>query len=585
MNAERLLQHYERIADAPDAIARLRRFILDLAVRGKLVPQDANDEPASELLKRIAKEKSRLVKAGELRKPRDLDTGNGVDEPFVIPASWRWVRLDGIGGIVGGGTPSATDANNFAEPGEGIPWLTPADLGGYSDLYISRGSRDLTEKGARKSSATLMPKGTVLFTSRAPIGYVAIASNPISTNQGFKSIVPYVSDCSRFIATAMKAFAPEIDAKAPGTTFKEVSGKIVAAVPFPLPPLAEQRRIVAKVDELMGLCDRLEAARAGREAVRDRLAAASLARLNAPDPETFQADARFALDALPALTTRPDQIKRLRQTILNLAVRGKLVPQDPEDEPASDLLKRIAKKRAALLKAGYPNPDEARTQIKKLNEQSVPDSLDALPQGWAWATLLQCSGLVIDCKNKTAPYVGSGIRLIRTTNVRDGRMNLNDQKYIDQKTYEIWSARCTPEPGDILITREAPMGEVCLIPPGEKICLGQRMMLARLVPDTIDPNFMIYSLRDPNLMDRVQDKPIGATVQHLRVGGVETLLVPLPPLAEQRRIVAKVDALIALCDRLEASLTATAATRRRLLDALLAEALAPGEVAELEAAE
>ena len=101
------------------------------------------------------------------------------------------------------------------------------------------------------------------------------------------------------------------------------------------------------------------------------------------------------------------------------------------------------------------------------------------------------------------------------------------------------------------------MGEVCLIPPGEQICLGQRMMLARLVPDTIDPNFMLYSLRDPDLMDRVQDKPLGMTVQHLRVGGVETLLVLLPPLAEQHRIVAKVDELMALCDRLEASLAVT----------------------------
>lgn len=164
-------------------------------------------------------------------------------------------------------------------------------------------------------------------------------------------------------------------------------------------------------------------------------------------------------------------------------------------------------------------------------------------------------------------------------------MNLNGQKYVNQKTYEIWSARCAPEPGDILITREAPMGEVCLIPPGEQICLGQRMMLARLVPETIDREFMIYSLRNPKLMDRVQDKPIGATVQHLRVGGVETLLVPVPPLAEQQRIVAKVDALMALCDRLEASLATAAATRRRLLDALLAEALAPAEDREMEAAE
>jgi type I restriction enzyme, S subunit len=186
----------------------------------------------------------------------------------------------------------------------------------------------------------------------------------------------------------------------------------------------------------------------------------------------------------------------------------------------------------------------------------------------------QCAALVIDCHNKTAPYSPFGTPLVRTTNVRDGKLNLNGLKYVDESTYKRWSARCEPEPGDILITREAPMGEVAVIPGGMRICLGQRMMLARLVPDTIDPRFMLYSLRDPFLMNRVQDKPVGATVQHLRVGGVETLLIPLPPLAEQHRIVAKVDELLAVCDQLETRLTATQADSRCLLLAVLAETLA-----------
>ena len=304
----------------------------------------------------------------------------------------------------------------------------------------------------------------------------------------------------------------------------------------PLPPLAEQHRIVAKVDELMALCDRLEAA---REGCRDWLTAASLVRLDRPDPDAaaFRGYAVRALETFPSLTERPDQIKALRRTIPNLAVRGKLVEQDPEDEPASVLLERASKRRTELLKAGYPNASEARTQLKKLSQQKLPRTLQPLLFGWSWATLQQCSLLVVDCKNKTAPYSQTGIKLIRTTNVRNGELNSNDQKYVNDETYAIWSGRCIPEAGDILITREAPMGEVCLVPFGEKICLGQRMMLARLVPETIDSGFTLYSLRDPNLMDRVQDKPLGMTVQHLRVGGVETLLVPLPPLAEQRRIV------------------------------------------------
>jgi type I restriction enzyme S subunit len=564
MNANRLLAHYERIADAPDAITRLRRFILDLAVRGKLVPQDANDEPASELLKRIAKEKARLVKAGDLRKPREFDGGNELVEPFSIPSVWQWARLDAIGAIVGGGTPSATDAENFAKPGEGVPWLTPADLGGYSDLYISRGSRDLSEKGSRASSATVMPKGTVLFTSRAPIGYVAIAANAISTNQGFKSIVPYVPDCSRFIATAMMAFAPEIDAKAPGTTFKEVSGKIVAAIPFPLPPLAEQRRIVAKVDELMGLCDRLEAAREACEVMRDRLALASLARLNAPDPETFQDDARFALDALPALTTRPDQIKRLRQTTLNLAVRGKLIPQDPNDEPAWELLKRIATDK---VERAVSARDRRATKIKPLSGDVVPFPL---PSHWLWVSFgditisrdgerIPISREEREQRAKVYDYYGAS-----------GVIDRIDGYLFDKPLLLIG------EDGANLVNRSTP---IAFIARGKYWVNNHAHVL-----DGLSEGFLRYVELFINAID-LKPYVTGTAQPKMNQAKMNSIPVALPPLAEQHRIVAKVDALMALCDRLEASLTATAATRRRLLDALLAEALAPMDAREMEAAE
>jgi len=494
MNAERLLAHYEKIADAPNAVVRLRRFVLDLAVRGKLVPQDASDEPASELLKRIAAEKARLVKAGEIRNKPELPAVAEDDAPFDLPRTWKWVRLANVIDFSAGRTPSRHDPS-FWNTGDHA-WASIADM---EDGQVLGTTKETVSNRARDKVFGSQPEapGTLIMSFKLTIGKIARLGIPAFHNEAIIAIRPHLPDLDPYLFKVLPQFARRADPKGAvkGATLNRES---ISNILLPLPPLAEQHRIVAKVDELMGLCDRLEAARQRREAARDRLSAASLARLNAPDPETFEADARFALDALPALTARADQIKHLRKTVLNLAMRGKLVPQNPKDQPASELLKRIAKKRAELLKAGYPNPDEARTQIKKLAEQSVPDGLEALPRGWAWATLLQCSALVIDCKNKTAPYASSGIRLIRTTNVRDGRMNLNDQKYVDQKTYEIWSARCTPEPGDILITREAPMGEVCLIPPGEEICLGQRMMLARLVPDTIDRNFMIYSLRDPN---------------------------------------------------------------------------------------
>ena len=572
MNADWLLAHYERIADAPEAVPRLRRFILDLAVRGKLVEQDPNDKPAVELLKRIAEEKAeRVGKARETKNRSELPTVKIDEFPFEIPAKWCWARFGNIVDFSAGRTPSRNEPS-YWKSGDHA-WVSIADMEDGKPLTATK---ETISKKAAKQVFRSEPEqiGTIIMSFKLTIGKIARLGIPAYHNEAIISIRPHISEFGSHLFTVLPFFARQGKTKGAikGATLNRAS---ISNILIPLPPLAEQHRIVAKVDELMALCDRLEKARAAREATRDRMAAASLVRLNDPDPDpvVFRNHAAFALENLAPLTTRTDQIKALCQTILSLAVRGKLVEQDPNDEPTSELLRRMDVARLEMLEAGYPNPSEAQTQLKKLSTQTVPDYVENLPTGWSWATLQQCAMLVVDCKNKTAPYSPTGIRLVRTTNVKDGKLNASDQKYVNQETYEVWSARCKPETGDILITREAPMGEVCLIPPGETICLGQRIMLVRLVAGFIDRNFMLYSLRDPGLMDRVQDKPLGMTVQHLRVGGIETLLVAVPPLDEQHSIVAKVDELMVLCDRLEATLATDDDTRRRLLDALLHEVL------------
>ena len=228
---------------------------------------------------------------------------------------------------------------------------------------------------------------------------------------------------------------------------KRVPTEYFAHSPFPLPPLAEQHRIVAKVDELMGCATGWRRRGRAREATRDRLAAASLARLNAPDPETFQADARFALDALPALTTRPDQIKALRQTILNLAVRGKLVPQDANDEPASELLKRIAKAKVERKK----KTGDARIKIEA---DPSPDELDMpLPLGWAVQSFENLF-LFIDYRGNTPPKTDDGIPLITAKNIRIGYLNREPREYISKATFKTWMTRGFPEIGDLFFTTE-----------------------------------------------------------------------------------------------------------------------------------
>lgn len=564
MNADRLLAHYERIADAPDAIARLHRFILDLAVRGKLVAQDPNDEPAWELLKRIAKEKARLVKAGGIREIKPVAILAHAEDK--VPAGWQLVPLgEVINSHLGGGTPSKS---NFAYWNGDIRWASVKDVGKqkYLDETIDR----ITEEGLANSSSNLIPEGNLIVVTRMGLGQLSINRVPVAINQDLRALF-----LSRFVDIEyVYNFFLTYGMEGTGLTVKGIKIEELLGIPFPLPPLAEQHRIVAKVDELMGLCNRLEAARSGREAVRDRLTAASLARLNAPDPETFQDDARFALDALPALTTRPDQIKRLRQAILNLAVRGKLVPQDPNDEPASELLKRIAKEKA-----------KSTGRNKFLPEIEDAEKTFDAPENWRWVRMGNVFSIRTGFAFKSSTYVDKGTLVFRVTNFdRDGSFDLSDVVFFPTEQIDSRMSGFLMEPDEIIMVMVGgTIGKTTIV--DESILpalLNQNMWRIRSFGGVMSSKFEYLLVK--NINQSIQGLT-QSTHGHFTMSDYEKRVFPLPPLAEQHRIVAKVDALMALCDRLEASLTATAATRRRLLDALLAEALAPSPARELEAAE
>jgi type I restriction enzyme, S subunit len=324
---------------------------------------------------------------------------------------------------------------------------------------------------------------------------------------------------------------------------------------------------VAKVDELMALCDRLQAGRAGREAVRDRLTAATYARLTAPeiDAETFPTHARFALQTLPTLTTRPDQIKTLRKTILNLAVRGKLVEQDPAEEPAAELLKRIAKEKARL---GIKRPSEG---------YDVTDLPFALPRSWA----LSCIGEVCSKTGSGSTprggkdvYSKSGIPFLRSQNVYDDGLRLDDVALIAAEIHERMSGTAV-KPADLLLNiTGGSMGRCCRIPDDfDEANVSQHVAIIRAaVPGVAD--FLHRLVLSPYFQAFIFGEQTGAGRGGLPKNRMDRIAVALPPLAEQHRIVAEVDALMGICDQLEASLTSATTTRSRLLEALLHEALA-----------
>jgi type I restriction enzyme S subunit len=561
MNAKRLLAHYERIADAPDAVARLRRFILDLAVRGKLVPQDLKDEPASELLKRIAAEKARLVKAGEIRSPKPSARINDDELPIILPKNWAWLRLHEIGVLSGGMTPSMNRADFW--DGD-IVWLSPKDI---KTDEVSNSELKITAKGLSETRLETYRPRSLFMVARSGILKrifpVSINRVPAAANQDMKVLVPFLDGQERYLQIMFRGLTDFIlrELVKTGTTVQSLKYAEFEQQPFPLPPLAEQHRIVAKVDELMALCDRLEAVRAEREATRDRLAAASLARFKVPDPDTFQDDARFALDALPALTTRPDQIKQLRQTILNFAVCGRLVHHDPvEGEVTNDDMSEV-----------------------------IPFNI---PKSWKW---VRWASILAPDKGsfRRGPF---GSSLTKSIFVPSGykvyeqycpinddcsfeRYYITPQKYKELESFSV-------KAGDFLISCSGvTLGRITQVP---KVfvegVINQALLRVRIDRKKISDPFFKMLFRSPYFQAQIFANSTGMAIPNVKgVKELKAIPIPLPPLAEQHRIVAKVDELMALCNRLEASLTTTAATRRRLLDALLAEALIPTEDREVAA--
>lgn len=234
----------------------MKKSILQQAIQGKLVEQRPEEGTGEDLYQQVQAEKKELIEAGKLKKEKPLPEITEDEIPFEIPESWKWVHLSDLGEIVGGGTPKTGDPSLWDD--DGIPWLTPADMKNIRGMYASHGERNISQTGLAKSSAQLMPKGTVLYSSRAPIGYIAIAANDICTNQGFKSLVPANTEINKYMYYCLIARTDDIKARASGTTFKEISGAGFGATLVPLPPLGEQKRIVAKIEEILPLCEKLK---------------------------------------------------------------------------------------------------------------------------------------------------------------------------------------------------------------------------------------------------------------------------------------------------------------------------------------
>lgn len=540
-------------------LERLRGLILDLAVRGKLVPQDAEDEPASELLKRIAIERTENgQKVKYSNKPRVGAHAHGTGSG--LPIGWASVPLNEILlGHVGGGTPSKNDNRYW---GGDIPWASVKDVG--KSKYVADTQDRITQLGLDKSSANVIPAGNIILVTRMGLGQLSINTIDLAINQDLRAI--FISQyididyCYNFFLTH--------DFEGSGMTVKGVKLPDLLNTQFPLPPQAEQQRIVVKVDELMALCDTLERESADAMAAHQTLVEELLATLvNSTSAADLAANWARLETHFDTLFTTYISIDAVKQTILDLAVRGKLVEQDAADEAASELIKQTMASKLALVKQGKAKRDKPLPKVKS------SDAPFELPGGWAWARFPEL-GIFERGKSKHRPrndpkLFRPGIYpLVQTGEV--ARSNGVIQEFHSEYS-EMGLAQSKLWPtGTLCITIAANIADVATL--GFDACFPDSVVGFIPSKPVPNPQYFLYFMKTAKA-DLLKFAPSTAQ-KNINLGILEMVLIPIPPLAEQQRIVAKVDALMVLCDALKARLAEAAQIRCHLADAVVEKAAA-----------
>ena len=478
---------------------KLRQKILDLAIHGKLVPQDPNDEPASVLLERIKAEKERLIKEGKIKRSKKRtktsDTPHYENVPYVVPEGWVWTTLGNIGVWQSGGTPSRSNKSYY---GGNIPWLKTGDL---NDGVITSIPESITEEAVANSSAKINPEGSVLIAMYgATIGKLGILTFPATTNQACCACIEYFAITQYYLFYFLLSQRDMFISKGGGGAQPNISKEIIVNTAIPLPPFAEQERIVTEIESWFALINEIE-------------------------------NSQTNLQTL---------IKQTRSKILDLAIHGKLVPQDPNDEPASELLKRI--------NSSFTTCDNAQ--------------YEKIPENWCVCKLVDiCSFLSRGKSPKYSEYDKTYPVFAQKCNLKDGGISLEQARFLDPSTINKWNEVYKLQTGDILVnsTGTGTVGRTRLF---NANCLGNYPFV---VPDShvsvvrvvksICPQYVYAYISSDSIQQHIEENLAGSTNQkELYIGVLENMHIFLPPLAEQYRIVTKIEKLFSSLDNIQQAL-------------------------------
>ncbi|TMO30745.1 type I restriction endonuclease subunit S [Pseudoalteromonas sp. S4492] len=544
-------------------IKKLRELIFELAIRGKLVSPEVTDIPVNDLLRTIEEEKAQLVKSKEIKKPKKLPAIQNDEVPFDVPEGWQWVRLGVLGNIFNGNSVNAKlKEEKYTGLAQGLPFIATKDVGyGFEQLDYDNGvlipSGEPKFKVAKAGAVLVCAEGGSAGKKCGITNKDICFGNKLFANQLYGNISPrYILSCY-LSPTFYKMFSESMTGIIGGISAAKFSELMI-----PLPPLSYQNRLVSKIDELMLLCDQLESETESSIDAHKTLVETLLAMLtNAKDADELNESWQRISEHFDTLFTTEDSIDQLKQSILQLAVMGKLVKQDPNDEPASALLERIAEEKEQLIK-------DKKIKKPKATEAILDEEVEfELPSKWS---LVKCQDVclkITDGEHSTPRRTETGHYLLSARNVTNEGIKLSDVDYVPTSEFERIRKRCDPNIGDILISCSGSVGRVAIVDADNKYSMVRSAAMIRPEP-SLSVEYLALLLRSPYLQRQIKKRSKQSAQANLFLGAISSLTFAIPPKNEQIKIAEKVDELLAICNLLKFQISEAQATQINLSDSI-----------------
>ena len=493
----------------------LKNSILQLAIQGKLVEQRPEEGTAEELYRQIQAEKQALIKAGKIKKEKSLSEITEDEKPFDIPESWMWVRVANIWAVLNGDRGKNYPAKSTLSH-KGIPFISALNLDGKTVvnddnlLCLSETQYDNLGNGKlQQGDIVVCIRGSLGKHGRFSFEKGAIASSLVIMRS--QLALPALDDFLMLYLDAPLFFS-EIKKYDNGTAQPNLAAKSFERFLFPLPPLAEQKRIVAKIEDILPLIDRYEAAWSRLEDFNKR----------------FPGD--------------------MQKSILQMAIQGKLVEQRPEEGTGEELYKQIQAEKQVLFQAGIIKKDRRIEATDLPQADEIPFDI---PETWKWVYLGSILNKLTDGTHRTPKYSTSGVKFVSVKDMSSGVLSLENTKYITEAEHKELFSRCDPVKGDMLLSKVGTTGVPAIIDTDEPFSLFVSVALLKYSHESINESFLYYLLKSPLVQMQAVENTRGVGNKNWVLDAIAKTVVVLPPFDEQKRIVARLEELLPLCDRLK----------------------------------